>query len=590
MVNFPARGLSDKAPHIDTPVGSAPPGTSFNVRPFDPAEQRAGGAQRPGLVRAFDTQTCGGFPVQRMVSIATPAVLTGYTLGECVRVTTEWENRSSGTLAGLCWMLSPTPSMFRDFTDTAGSTPPTGSFACAWHPLITGTPPVRRAVFATTFTDAGSNGGAPTVRLKLIDELGTTLWAAALEDKEAGGALPGSPRELYVNHATIAAPTLGNAVVLVCVGAEAGAAVQGYLYVFRATDGTYLRRYDLGGWASEAQQAAVRPDGKVGVLYLGSAAAGTLQNGEPITEGGFAQFFRSAIMLFDVNTPGGTLDTTNPLLQRPFGPQLTPADPYFETTGGATISHLCFRFSEQLERAPRGCYPTSIAATADNGFLVTFTNKGWGPNILYPPTDSWGRYTTVCKVSSAGVKEWEADTDSIRRAISWDGGTTTYYNDIPSTGDPFASDPPSLFASAAHPTNERALYYVGGARNSGTSNGEDGHNIFGLDPFDGTILWRASIGGAGAAFSAGVSQGGLRVDPSDGNLLVVGRRSTTWDNATGQAPAHLWKVNSANGAFLWHYDLFNGDAGDTDAAACDAYSVDADATGRILYATDLLTA
>lgn len=577
-VFFPRGGVSDReTPYIDQPGAFAPPPAMRNVRLFDVGKDRARGGQRPGTRKLFELQGCAGLPVQQAASIATAAVTTGYVIGVCAEVG-GWEPRTSGLLEGQCWMLGRQPAMFRDFYDSRGGGI-ASAYACKWHPLLTND--IRRAVFATIFTDATKNGGIITSGISLVDELGATLWTATLEDKAPGGSLPGSPARLYVNHVNIAAPTLGSGLVLVSVLAESttGGLFQGWLYVYKATDGTYLQRYSCYGWAGEVVQTAVRPDNKIGVLFLGSGAAGSTVGLGPIEVGTPAIHFRSGLMLFEQT--GDLTANGNPIQQVSFSEQLDPLDPFFEDTSGA-VPHGYFRFSEKLARAPRGCYPTSVAATSSGGFVLTFSNKGWGPGYSFTPNDEIGGYSTVALIDATGDLVWEVDTDSIK-GRDYVFGSATFHNDIPTTGDPFASDPPSIFASAVGLDGE---VFVGGARNSASTTATDGFSVFCLDGTTGTILWKQGVGNPGSSSYTGtVAQAGLAVDPTDGNLLVAGKMNDKWGRASQARKAHLWKLDRRAGGILWDWSIFNNGT-DTDAEAATAYGVDVDDRGRIIYCTD----
>ena len=68
-VTFPLEGLAEGVAAQDQPVS-----TSFslqNVRPFDVDAERIRGGQRPGTVKAYDTQIVGDNPVIQMTSIVT---------------------------------------------------------------------------------------------------------------------------------------------------------------------------------------------------------------------------------------------------------------------------------------------------------------------------------------------------------------------------------------------------------------------------------------------------------------------------------------------------------------------------------------
>ncbi len=567
-ITFPFRGVTDKTPFIKTPGDSCPPGSLRNVRVFDITKDRARGGQRPGLTRLFDTQICGGNPVQAVASFSKPPKTTGYELGTTRRVTDNIVSRTSAGLAGQAWILNPVPGMIRDFLDSRGGGAAPG-ICCCWHPEITNN--IRRGFFCTSYTDAGSNNGKQTTGVNCIDDQGVTLWQAVLEDRQAGGSLPSTPntRTISVNSIKVALPATDNGFVIVGVlltRVTAPLTTQGYVYVYKASDGTYLKRYDLGGWASEAMAIAVRTDGKVAVLFNGSGAAGTLPNHPNIPPGSNAiqdgaTLFRSGIMLFTA-----TGDLAEPLRQEVFGDQLDPLDTYYEA------AHGYFRFSEQLARAPFGCYPTSMAAGLDGSLLVTFSNRGWGPNGFYQPTDTQYPYTTAALISIDGIVIWEADTESIRRAYTGPWGT--YYNDLPDTGDPFSGNPCTLWACAVGPAGE---LYVGGCRNTSSTTPSDGHNVWRLAQADGRIVWSGNVGGSASAYSAGIAQNGMAVDPLDSNVVVAGYR-----NAVGAVSpatsAHLWKLDAATGQPVWSYDLNTASAGI-------AYGVDVESRGLILYTT-----
>lgn len=563
-ISFPFKGVSDQTPFGVPAELTGPPGSLLNVRAFDVSKKRGRGAKRPGVSRVFETQICAGKPIQLLKSVSISSKVTSYQATGCRLIADgEWEERVSTPLQGQGFMLGSLPSMFRDFDeDTYAGTK--AGVACCWHPLLTNG--IRRAFVVSRHTDAGINGGQAFSRLRCVDELGAELWAANIEDKDAGGSLPGSPRTVAVNDVICNTSLgLGNALVIVS-GALFGASdQQGYVYVYAAADGTYLKRYDLAGWSSEAQQAITRTDGKVAVLLWGSGGtAGTCQDGTPVLGGGFGQFFRSGIMLFEPRTGA------DPLERISFGENTTA--PKRELVGGVHSGY--WRFSEHLNRKPLGAYPCAIAAGPNASIIACFTNRGWGPNASYPPADNSSPYSTVARIESDASVSWEVDTDSIRRAYTVG---TTYYCDIPGTGSPYGTDPPSLFAAAC--SIEDGRVYVGGARNSSSTTATDGFSLFCLSLVDGRILWKANMGSAASAFAGSV--GDIAVDPMDRNLVVGIYRSSTWDGGTKNA--HLVKVDAISGAVRWSYDLMDSDAANT-------ASVDVESRGRIVFMTPYVTA
>lgn len=533
----------------------------LNARPFDVSKKRGRGAQRPGLKRVYDIQICAGKPIQVLKTVSISSKVTDYEATGCkLIVDGEWEERNGAALQGQSWMLGTLPSMFRDFDHTTYAGTKDG-LACCWHPLLTNE--IRRAFLVTRHTDAGVNGGAQFARVRCVDELGTELWAANMEDKDAGGSLPGSPGSVSVNHVLCNTTLgLGNALVIVSAVVFRGTDQQGYVYVYAAADGTYLKRYDCNGWAGEVQQAVTRTDGKVAVLFWGSGGtAGTCQDGTPVLAGGFGQFFRSGIMLFSPRTGA------DPLERISFGENTTA--PKRELVAGAHPGY--WRFSEWLNRKPLGAYPCAIAAGPNASVVVCFTNRGWGPNASYPPADNSAPYSTVALVESTGAVTWEVDTDSIRRAYTV--GASTFYCDIPGTGSPYGTNPPSLFAAAV--SIESGRVYVGGARNSSSTTATEGYSLFCLSIVDGRILWKTNMGSAASAFAGSV--GHIVVDPTDRNIVVSAYRSATW---TGHASrtGHLFKVDGINGTVRWHYDL-------QDNEGVNAAMADVEARGRIVYVT-----
>jgi len=564
-ISFPIRGVCDRTPFGFPAQFTAPPGFIRNVRGFELPQKRGRGAKRPGAKRVFETQICAGKPIQCLTTVSISSKVTSYQATGCRMIADgEWEARSSGPLQGQTFMLGTLPSMFRDFDHTTYAGTKEG-VACCWHPLLTND--IRRAFVVTRHTDAGVNGGQAFARVRCVDELGTELWQANMEDKDAGGALAGSPRVVAVNHVHCNSTLgLGNALVIVSAVLYGTGTQQGYLYVYAAADGTYLKRYDMDGWASEVQGVCTRTDGKIAALLWGSGGtAGTCQDGTPVETGGFGQFFRSGIMLFTPRTGADPLERTS------FGENTTA--PKRELVGSVHPGY--WRFSEWLNRKPLGAFPSAIAAGPNASVIVSFSNRGWGPNASYPPADNSAPYTTVARVESTGVVSWEVDTDSIRRAYTI--GATTYYCDIPNGGSAFTSEPISIFTVAV--SIEDNVAYVGGARNSASTTATVGFSLFCISLADGRILWRTNMGSAASAFAGSVSH--LVVDPSDRNLIVSAYRSSAWTGSTGDA--HLFKVDAVTGDVRWSYCITDSDATATNMA-------DADSRGRIVFVTPYVTA
>lgn len=63
----PLAGISENLAFEQKPPFTSP--IIMNMRAYDPDEQRARMGQRPGTVKAFETQVSGDYPVVKMVAI-----------------------------------------------------------------------------------------------------------------------------------------------------------------------------------------------------------------------------------------------------------------------------------------------------------------------------------------------------------------------------------------------------------------------------------------------------------------------------------------------------------------------------------------
>ena len=68
-IRFPTQGLHEGVAAKEQPPLTSP--SLRNVRPFDTAEDRVRGGQRPALVKAYSTQVVGANPVILIDEIAT---------------------------------------------------------------------------------------------------------------------------------------------------------------------------------------------------------------------------------------------------------------------------------------------------------------------------------------------------------------------------------------------------------------------------------------------------------------------------------------------------------------------------------------
>lgn len=517
--SLPTRGVSDITPFIQTPGDVCPPGSMLNVRALDQGTGRQRLAPRPGTRKLFALQLAGRPQAMGVVSRA--ASVVGYEPDVCAAIT--GTSRVAGALSGNLWVLdSSSLAMTRDmFVDASpfGATSPNAIEACAWHPTD------DRVVAAANFTNSGLSRGEAIVRY-LNPTTGATIWTAQVF--ESG-----------VNRFVDSVLCLSEH-ALVCSGER--------VLVYKLNNpsqGSLVQTVNIS-WARQCVQACRLPSGEVVVGFDGSPVGATLPSLETVEPDLFAVHFRSGLMRFSYNPAA-----SSPLSQVPYGTPLSSGSTWFEA------AHGYWRVSEKSASAPRGCQINGVAAGPDGSVVFVRTNQGIGPNSGFLPDGSTA-YISVTKIAPNGVLQWEADTDSLRELMSWTGGT--YYNDIPA----FDSKDPSLLGVDVGPDG---TVFVAGRRNSG------GHSVFALSGTDGRVLWRTNL--QASSSSAAIRQGGVRVDPSDGNPVFVGDRNNAWNGAASRQ-AHLWKLDKASGNVLRHADLGAG----VSALALDIRS------GRLVYGTD----
>ncbi len=322
--------------------------------------------------------------------------------------------------------------------------------------------------------------------------------------------------------------------------------------------------YDLNGWSnetiavvasSETVEDASNPDASFRecfCLFQGSWTAGTVDNGaggsETLRAFRWGGHFRAGIDRFTIDDRPPSVrntETLSPIVKRGFGDKLASGDRYFES------SHRTFRFSEHLERAPRGCWPEDMAIDPDGKLIVAFSNTGYGPNESDPqhlPNAAGWRATTLAKIDPgdfsfvgippAGSVEWEVDTRS--NLISAAGLP-------PVDGTNFDSDMPhdtGVDATLrAVTTGPGGRIYCGGNRTGG--------NVFCLNP-GGIEQWIQDVGSI-------VRQGAMSIDESDGNVIVGAASNTAWVSSTLNAgntvEAHAWRLDSQTGSVRQFFDL-----------------------------------
>lgn len=537
-LNPPLRGAANNTAMVDTPESFCPPANLRNVRPYGSgAQERPLMGPRPGLIKAFAAQLGGGSRIQALEVVGRASGVSGYEPGEINEVD-GGVSRTAGALAGCCWALDSQRGMFADFG--------TGfAYQCAWHPTL------RRVAYFIITTNSAS---LVVTRVRLCDAdttsgtFGTDLWETDIEDADPG-ATPGS-FPIYGNHLLVTATF-----TYVCAGP--------WLYVLRTSDGEYLQRYSMMGWAGECMGACVRQDGKLAVAFKGTQVVTgpvTTIIADTGAGNGEGSHFRSGVMLFTVDSTATDVDD-DMLAETQFGTKKTNAYAYFE-------DHLYWRTSEHVAMQPRGRYCNSVAALPDGGIVVATCNKGWGPNSTFAPDSSVSR-RCVIKISSAGVLEWESSA-FFGNDEAYTGTWGTYYNDIPYPGKPdndTNSPHPSADAIAVDPDGD---IYVGGKQmpSNGTLTGYA--TLRKLRGTDGAVLWETDLG-------PWVAQNGLVYDTVNGVVVAVGKRTNAWEGASG-AYAHLWFIDPATGEILASYDLAE--------TGINAWGVGVSAFGDVAFATD----
>lgn len=531
----PYRGVSNCTPYYSIPGDMCPPEAMLNVRCYVPQADRPQVGTRPGLVAAFPQLIANGAPIQAMRTVNRSATVIGLTVGNCTSITDDWESRVADTLTGQVWILRSNLGMVHDYYENTGASGPYAdtdvnnpsiqSVTCCCF-----TPGGSVFVFGSTYTDGS---GLTVGRVTAINaSTGLVIW---------------SHKVVRASNAYVNSVCATDTYVFV--------STNNYVRVLRVTDGAQQGpENDCNRWSSEVIGIALNKVAStsqiryLSVLYFGSTAAASL-SGESVASGKYAQHFRAGVMsmVLDPNTPASTADTV--IMQVSVPEVLSSSDTYFEA------HHFHCRFSERFEEAPHGTYPTGIDSTPTGGFVVSHTNQGWGNKPAVTPTGY--PFRTVSVFDNSGAIVWRADTDSLN--LAGDGGRNDIVYDAGG----------SLFSSiAAVACDTNGDVYAGGRRTAATGNEAA---VFKLSKDDGRILWRFDTG-----HSVTQSVRAMTIDPTDGNLIVVGDRSTTWSGATGFA--HLWKLSAIDGSVLAHFDL--------GVASKSGLGVAVDLNGQVGYTTD----
>jgi len=523
-LRLPYRGVGDQTTFTEQPGDICPPALMRNVLPRRIAGDsgRIGIGTRWGTTKMISQQLGSGKPIQAMTVVERSAGVTGLQRGDAI--TPEGESRIAGALAGHCFILDSAGSMQIGLTDPEAQT--ALAAAVAWHPTD------RKVFFATYFTESGRGKTA----INMYNMVDGSKWRAVCQDATV---------DVYANQ--IAANDL-----YVFVAASF------WVWVFRVSDGAFLAKYDIDQWAGEVMSVAVRPDGFLAVCFWGTSLAGYGMVNQPslVRDPFSAMFKRSGVALFEVTT-----NVASPLTRVRFGPQLASNNAWYES------DHAYSRFSEYLNRAPRGCIPYAMAVGPDNEVIVGMTNQGWAwenYTSAYKPDGSVG-YTSLLGLDADGYKEFEIDTQS--RRVPYPGPWGTWYNDIPSpqmTDLPATGTPkPSVNAVAVDNYGD---IYVAGQRNT-----VSGFNVHKVNSGGNGIAW---------SFDAGsmVEQHAIAVDPTDNNLYVAVMKNSSWTGASGTSTI-LLKLNSTTGAVMLNYQP-------VPAPTWGAWGIAVNSQGEVAFTTD----
>jgi hypothetical protein len=566
-IGFPFKGAIDRGAYIDTPGDAAPIGTIINVRPRDPILGRERGGKRPGLREVQDRAGAGWGqigtgPIQAIHAIARPAEQTGFRLGTGAATHQGWESRFAGDLSSNLYVLRNKDSSlylsrsvsvgdaaeFEDPTDrdlTAGVWYGANKIAGGVNenPFDTD---FDNLVFKATFTNGAANDGfgSPGWTTMANWDTGASTYSTL------GGPWPTEVVGVFYDDSTLAN--------ILFVASSVTAGTWGALGSEPFNKG-FLVAYDLTGTAVMTaggdNGARIRPFGKV----YNEATPGdpsTLTEGSLLNNPGAIEIraiackevdgVKAVYFCYDAARRGeamvGRLDVTN-MAATGFDLSL-PQSGAFQTNGagfGLGASNFTIPTSPLdphflSVNYPRGGKPTGVDID-ENGY-VYFTCSSAGEGIFANPAagnyrpdhhpDFPGhRPVTVCKVDPTGSYFiWESVT-----------------NHNPAEGGYARINDPELIWCKADSDG----CYVGG-RMVGDA------NVFAVNGFDGGIRWRwrsATAGTTSRIFAA-------TLDPTDGNLWVVGQRTNTWRGVTDSKYAQVWKLSSVSGDVLQSHDLGPG--------------------------------
>jgi len=598
----PIAGVSDGTPRIDQPGQVTVPDGLRNVIPDDAGTGITRLATRAGLRSEYaGAQNTGA--VQAIGEISRASGVSGT---DIVNISTDTAGESLGAspIRGQAFVLETDGSIRNVFHDTRGTgftSPPTGTgghggFYGCWDysdPSV--------GYFATIARD--SVASTPNAVIVGVNRFSLTTNAIT--------------HQTYAldNDAPYAAPSAGTADLfpnqLYCYGSYLFVAVNKYIYVFKASDLTYIARYSVP-WAEEVQcLAGVTSNGDDFLLALCtgnytifsptaiSPCAVVADSGGGVTER-FGEFYRTQIIKLRINYANTASRTVVAVGGTPLTHLYMPQGT--SSTDAGYENHVTFRFSEWSVSRPRGCLAYSMAVEQlSDGTIAAFvarTNQGFGydgnqsdqkPNGLSP-------YITACRViltrgfevgapvtmsptaavrygMGSDVGGWERDSgQSLRRAYTHNA--STYQNDIPALSggirDPHTADnEPSLFAVAVDSANRRVFF--GGRRPSLSGAGD---TLYCFDADNGDLIWSIDTKGM-------IQQNALAVDPTNGNVLLGMIRTDGWEQTDGSisvAKAEMLTLNGGDGSLVRAFDLtdsinYNGFVSSSTTIGCFAVAV-----------------
>lgn len=560
----PTRGAANATVAADQPEQFTPPDGESNVVLHSPVGGRPQLGQRPGLRRSFAERLGrdGARAIQGLARISRASAITRFAIGSTITVT--GTARRSQLIAGNIYAFNPARDGAVDavmiagsagaVTQTRASEDSTQTVTAAIGFPNSDTPSWVAMHPSSTLAVAGFDylaSGQNRVLLVFMDPRNGTILGyrriapaseATIDNAISGGAVF-TDTALWVARGTR----------LHRVGVQQ---VGTYLVPTGAFDVAPVTEtgVSVSGVGRITGIAACKPSGwRLYGCFDGESSSGTLASPTTTLAAGYpARCVRAGVTAWDEVGAG--------VVRVALGEAPTLTDAYVETSSGVPIQHNTLRFSQVLDRAPRGCIPTAIAAQPDGtGFVVAFTNDGWGPTVADWTPDGGRAPTTLARFDSNGVKEWEVDAQS--RIPGEAGGkratvATTYPCDLPdedgTNAGTTSKDGPAIRALAIDRTG---IVYAAGRISVGR------FNVFSFGASGGSLRWRArtesnnpmSGGTVGPWAASGAAGRGtparcIGIDGADGRVIVAGRHNQSWGSADVLSRwAHVFRLAPADG-------------------------------------------